>query len=149
MIEVPEPLRGLKEHAFEGEYPSIESMSKVDSGFQEQNVGSWNEFRSIWALHNSDVNQHVNVNEYIHLMEGHFARMLWAAKMPVGRHHILHSESLYAKPGFIGQPFGIHAKLFIKGDNTLLLGGFHTVEPDGKLSPRPSVFLRMQGALFS
>ncbi|MDH4247623.1 MAG: hypothetical protein OEW39_07390 [Deltaproteobacteria bacterium] len=148
VTEIPDSLRGLKEHPFPGDYPSIESMSGIPTGFEERETGPWGEFRSAWGLHNSDVNQHVNVNEYVHGIENHFARLLWGAQLPLERHQILGAELLFAKPGFIGQAYGIRTRLWVRGEETLLLGGYYSLQPEGDWAPKPSVFVRMQG-LFS
>jgi hypothetical protein len=147
VVAVPEQLRGLQEHPWEGPYPSIELLQELPSGFHERETGPWQEFRSVWALHNTDINQHVNVKEYIAGLENHFARMLFGANLPVARHRIARSSLLFRKPFFMGDPFAIRGRLYVDDHHTLLLGGIHSLEPEGGLHPRPSVFARMEGEI--
>jgi len=147
VLAVPEALRGLREHPWEGPYPSLELLQTVPPGYQERASGPWQELRSVWALHNTDVNQHVNVHEYLMSMENHFARMLFGANLPLARHRIARTDILFRKPFFLGDAHAIRARLFSDGRHTLLLGGLHRVEPEGGLEPRPSVCARMEGEL--
>jgi hypothetical protein len=145
--DVPAELRGLQEQPWEGPYPSTELLEALPAGFRERAAGPWQELRSVWALHNTDVNQHVNVHEYIMSMENHFARMLFGASLPLARHRIARMEILFRKPFFMGDAHGLRGRLFTSGRRTLLLGGLHRVEPEGGLEPRPAVFARMEGEL--
>jgi hypothetical protein len=144
---VPEELRGMQEHPFSEPYPSAELLQAVPSGFAERETGPWQELRSVFALHNTDVNQHVNVIEYITGLENHFARMLYGANVPVARHRIARMAVLFRKPFFSGDAHALRGRLFLDGARTLMLGGVHRVEPEGGLDPRPSVATRMEGVL--
>jgi len=142
---VPEQLRGLQEHPWDEPYPSVELLSELPPGYHERETGPWQELRSVWALHNTDINQHVNVLEYITSLENHFSRMLFGANLPVARHRIERMSILFRKPFFLGEPHALRARLYTDDHRTLLLGGVHRLEPEGGLDPRPSVFARIEG----
>ncbi len=144
---VPPQLSGLQEHPWDGPYPSVDNLRTVPEGYRELEAGPWQEQRSVWALHNTDINQHVNVHEYIFGMENHYARMLFGADLPVQRHRIDRAAILFRRPFFAGEPHGIRAHLHVEDHRTLLCGAFHRVEPEGGLHAKPSVFIRMSGEL--
>jgi hypothetical protein len=147
LLNVPEQLRGLQEHPWEGPYPSIELLSEVPPAFREGEAGPWQEQRSVWALHNTDINQHVNVQEYLTGLENHFSRILFGANLPVARHRIAQMRVLFRKPFFAGEAHAFRGRLFTDDHRTLLLGGVHRLEPEGGLDPLPSVFARMEGEI--
>ena len=147
VIDVPAQLRGLAEQPWDEPFPAIETLAQAPAGFAEVEVGTAVEQQSVWALHNTDINQHVNVHEYITALENHFARQLFAAKLPVARHHIARTDILFRKPSFMGEAHGARGRLFVAGERTVFLGGVHRVQADGTLDPRPSVFARMHGKL--
>jgi hypothetical protein len=147
VLAVPPQLQGLQEHAWAEPYPSAELLRSVPEGYLEHATGPWHEMRSVWALHNTDVNQHVNVHEYLTTMENHFARQLFGANLPVARHRIARTSILFRKPSFMGDPHALRGALYTDDHHTLMLGGVHRVEPEGGLDPQPSVFARMEGVI--
>lgn len=149
VTEVPEGLKALAETPFEEPWPSIELLSRLEPMHQEREIGPWRSFRSVWSMCNTDINQHVNVNEYLAGMEEHFARMLWGANLPVKRHQVSRASLLFRKPFFLGQQYCLKGRLFCHGDRTLALGGYYDVLPEGGLAARPSVFVRMEGEYFA
>ena len=89
----------------------------------------------------------MNANEYIKGFENHFTRMLFECEKPVQRHCVDRAQFIFRKPFFPGQRFAIEGQLTFKGYQTLMLAGFYEADEDGKLSPRPSVFTRMEGSI--
>lgn len=147
VLEVPPALRGLQEHPWEGPYPSVEGLEALPAGYRECEAGPWHEQRAVWGLHNTDINQHVNVHEYIKGMEDHFSRMLFGGNLPVARHRIGRMQILFRKPFFMGDACGVRGRLYTDDHRTLLLAGIHHVEPEGGLEPRPAVFARLEGEI--
>lgn len=160
LIGTPEQLRRLREHPWEEPYPTPALLLSPPEGYLEQDAGEWKRQRSVWGLHNTDINQHVNVLEYITEMEDHCNRMLFGAGLPVERHRIGKLSILFRKPFFKGDPHAMQGRLFteaaeaaegakstIKG-RTMMLGGIHRFDPEGGIDPRPSVTARIEGEFY-
>lgn len=147
VVDVPPALQGLQEHPWEEPYPSVEGLQDVPAGYNAHETGAWHEQRTVWGLHNTDINQHVNVHEYILGVENHCSRLLFAANLPVARHRVSRMSILFRRPFFAGDPCGVRGELYTDDHRTLLLGGVHRAEPEGGLDPRPSVFARVEGAI--
>ena len=147
VVEVPRQLREMKEHAWQGPYPSMEDMLEIPAGFTPANTGTWAEQPSVWGLSNTDINQHVNVLEYIAHLENHFSRMLHGAGLPVDRHRTAVADFHFRKPSFQGDAHVIRAQLWVSGNRTLMLGGFHLVSPSGEVDTRATVFGRLEGVI--
>ena len=145
--EAPSQLRGLKVHSWSEPYPSIEGLQAVPAGYQSVDAGPWHEQRSVWGLNNTDINQHVNVHEYIINIENHLARMLHGAGLSVPRHRVERTDMIFRKPSFMGEVYAMHGDLYTHAERTLFLGGFYAVDSNGQIDSRPSVFARMAGTL--
>ena len=143
--EVPRQLRDLKVHPWTEPYPSAEGLQEVPKGFQAVDTGPWREQRSVWGLNNTDINQHVNVHEYIINIENHFARLLHGGGLSVPEHRVERTDILFRKPAFMGDVHEMRGDLYTRGDQTLFLGGFYAVDADGRADARPSIFARMTG----
>jgi hypothetical protein len=135
----------LRESLYAHPFPTPELISQVPDGFTAVDLGQWEQFSSVWGLPNTDINQHVNVKEYIFGMENHFTRMLFAARMPVAQNRIAKAHLLFRKPSFPGDMYAIRGKLWTQGQNTVLVGAFHKAGPEGQVDARPSVAVRMEG----
>jgi hypothetical protein len=145
--EVPRQLRDLKVHPWTEPYPSAEGLQEVPDGFQAVDAGPWREQRSVWGLNNTDINQHVNVHEYIINIENHLARVLHGADLSVPEHRVERTDILFRKPAFMGDVHEMRGDLYTRGEQTLFLGGFYAIDADGRAEARPSVFARMTGTL--
>lgn len=143
---VPEELRALREHAWDQPWPSVEGLSAVPEGYERFDAGAWQERTDVWGLPNTDINQHVNVQEYIMGAENQFTRLLLAAGLPVARHHIGRARLLFRKPFFPGEGYLLRAQLYRRGDQTRMHGGFYLLE-DQQPSPRPSAYVAFEGAI--
>jgi hypothetical protein len=147
VTEVPPEMARLKETPFTDPYPTPELISQVPAGFTAVNGGPWEQYSSVWGLPNTDVNQHVNVHEYIYGMENHFSRLLFMARLPLAQHRIAKSHLLFRKPFFPGDLYALRGKLWTQGRQTLLVGSFHQAGPEGQVDARPSVAVRMEGVI--
>ena len=143
--EIPEPLRGLAVTPLAEPYPTVEGLDGAPEGFQQADTGQWREQRSVWGMQNTDVNQHVNVQEYLQGLENHFTRLVFGAGRPPGGHRIVRTDILFRKPFFQGQPLCLRGDLYLDGNRSVMLGGIHPVDPEGGIVERPSVFTRMEG----
>lgn len=147
VLVVPEALRALQEHPWDEPMPSIERLSTVPPTLPERETGPWQEQRSVWGLHNTDVNQHVNVHEYIDALANHGARLLYGSNLPVARHRVARMDMLFRRPFFIGDAHAARGHLYTDDYRTVVLAGLHAAEPEGGLDPRASVFARMEGSI--
>ncbi len=151
VTEVPEELAPLREHPFEEPFPVPEHLAGIPPGFVAAPPGPFPLYDTVWGLPNTDVNQHVNVHEYIFGMENHFARRLHGAGLPLAKHRIAKAQLLFRKPFFPGDTVRIQGPLLVQGSHTLLIGGFHRLgggsQGDGAPEAVPAVAVRMEGVL--
>jgi hypothetical protein len=147
VTEAPEELADLQVHPFDDPYPSPENLSQIPAGFTAAPAGPFPHLDTVWGLANTDVNQHVNVQEYVFGMENHFARRLHGAGLSQVKHRIARTQLLFRKPFFAGDLVRIQGPLLIHGSRTLLVGGYHRMGADGSVEARPSAAVRMEGLL--
>jgi hypothetical protein len=147
VTQVPAELRKLQVHPWNEAFPSAKGLQTVPPGYLHRDCGHWCEQRTIWGLSNTDINQHVNVHEYIINIENHFARMLHGAGMAVPMHRVEGMDIIFRKPSFMGDVSVMRGDLYINGDQTLLLAGFYGVDADGQVDPQAAVFARIAGRL--
>ncbi|MBF0276146.1 MAG: hypothetical protein HQM13_00085 [SAR324 cluster bacterium] len=144
VTEVPEELRSLKEHSLPGPFPSIEGLEKFPENFQKEQELS--PFFSVWGMSNTDINQHVNMVEYIDGFQEHFTRLLFHAKKPISTHFIHEAQIIFRKPFFPGQRYAIQGKIGFDGEQSVLLAGYYLADDGGNLDPNPFNFTRMNGS---
>ncbi len=147
VTQVPTALSGLVVHSWDEPYPSVEGLQAVPTGYEPHDSGEWREQRTVWGLSNTDINQHVNVVEYITNIENHFARMLHGARLAVVEHRVERTDILFRKPSFMGDVVVMRGDLYTNGEQTLLLAGFYSVDNDGEVNSRPNVFARISGRM--
>lgn len=145
---VPEELRVLKEHRWEKPLPSVQNLSTPPEGYERVDAGAWEERAGVWGMPNTDINQHVNVQEYVMGGENQFTRLLHAARLSVVRHRIARARLLFRKPFFPGEPYVIRAQLYRRGKLTRMQAGFQ-LAGSGQTSPRPSSFVVFDGVIES
>jgi len=142
----PSQFKGVKLHRWDEPFPTIEGLHGAPEGFAETGAGPWQEHRSVWGLQNTDINQHVNVHEYIVALENHFTRMLFGAGLPTAEHRIDRTSIIFRKPFFSGAAHGLRGRLFISENRTVMLGGIHALDPEGGFDERVAVGVRMEGS---
>ena len=147
VAQVPAELHKLKVHTWNEALPSVEGLQSVPAGYQRRECGNWSTQRTVWGLSNTDINQHVNVHEYIINIENHFARMLHGAAMAVPSHRVEGMDIIFRKPSFMGDVSEMRGNLYVNDEQTLLLAGFYNVGADGQADPRPAVFARIAGRI--
>jgi hypothetical protein len=145
--ELPEELEAFNVLPWQAPYPTVETMGEEPPDFREVEPGAWRQFTSAWGLGNTDVNQHVNVEEYIAHAEDHFSRLVLAAGLPLARHCIRRTQLVFRKPFFCGEAFGMQGRLWVKDAQTRFIGGFHNISPEGEWTQRPNVAARYDGEL--
>ena len=143
---MPESLRNLKEHAWDQALPSVEGLSQAPSGYQRVDVGTWAQRSDVWGMPNTDINQHVNVQEYIMGGENQFSRVLRGAGLPLETHRISRAQFLFRKPFFPGQEYLIRAQLFRRDNLTQMQAGYHLLEGTTP-NPRASTFVVFDGTV--
>lgn len=143
---VPEELRVLKEHAWEKPLPSVEAMSTPPEDYKRLDVGEWQERRDVWGMPNTDINQHVNVQEYIMGAENQYTRVLFGAGIPINKHHIARARLLFRKPFFPGQTYAIRSTLYRRDKATQMQAGFYLIDK-GEVSPKASSFVVYDGLI--
>lgn len=148
VTSVPEELRVLKEHRWDRPLPSVENMSVAPEGYERIDAGPWAERTDVWGMPNTDINQHVNVQEYVTGSENQFTRLLHGAGLPVTQHRIARARLLFRKPFFPGQAYTIRAQLYRRAQQTQMQAGFYLLEGD-RPSERMSSFVVFDGVLES
>ncbi len=146
MTEIPEELRLMQEHPLQTPFPTIEHLREFPKDYQEDLTQAQIPFYSVWGVSNTDVNQHVNMLEYIEGFQNHFTRLLFQAKKPIPKHFVHEAQIIFRKPFFPGQCYAIQGKIGFDGDRTVLVAGFHLADEDGTLDPNPSTFARLEGS---
>ncbi len=147
VTELPAPLRVLREHPWQEPFPTVELLAEIPPGYEETPPTPWGQSTSVYGMPNTDINQHVNVMEYIGGMEDQVTRLLHARGLPVKTHLIRRAELIFRKPFFPGDPFGLRGRLWLKGNQTLMVGTIHALDGEGNFSERPSVAARYQGEI--
>jgi len=143
----PDELAELKVHPFDGPFPVPEHLVQIPPGFAPAPEGPFPHLDTVWGLPNTDVNQHVNVQEYILGMENHVVRRLHGAGLPQLGHRIARTEAIFRKPFFAGERVRIQGPLLVNGSHTLLIGGYHRLDANGVPEGRASAAVRMEGIL--
>ncbi len=147
VVEVPPELATLRELPLEEPFPAPEPLLAIPEGYQRIASGQWEQHESVFGLPNTDINQHVNVQEYLMGMENHFVRLLHGADLPQLQHRITAVTTLFRRPFFPGDRYRIQGPLWRQGQRTLLAGSFHKVSREGQTDPRPSAVVRLEGHL--
>ena len=143
--ELPEELEDFNVLPWTATYPTVEMLQTEPDGWRETEPGSWREFTSVWGLPNTDVNQHVNVEEYIAHAENYCSRLLLAAGLPLARHRNRRAQFVFRRPCFGGELFGVRGRLWVKEAQTVCVAGLHSLSPEGEWAPRPNVAARFEG----
>ena len=145
VVEVPPEMSFMREHAWEGPYPSIDWLHDLPAGAKALQAGRWAEYLSVWGLPNTDINQHVNVVEYLMTAENHCTRMLFGAGVDLKAHRMTRLAMIFRKPFFPGDAYAVRGQLYRHGDTTLMNATVHRVTPEGEPDARPSVGMRCEG----
>lgn len=143
---VPEELRVLREHRWDKPLPSVENLGVPPKDYERLAAGLWEERRDTWGIPNTDINQHVNVLEYITGGENQFSRLLHGAGLPVAKHHISRARLLFRKPFFPGQTYLIRSELYRRDRATQMHAGFYLLDGE-EASPKASSFVVYDGLL--
>ena len=147
VTEPPEEFRSLNVLPWDEPFPSPELLGDIPSDHEERTTPGWSEDISVWGMPNTDINQHVNVEEYISGLENQFSRLLYGAGLSLPDHRVSAARLLFRKPFFPGQVYGTSGRLFVKGNETLFIGGVHQASPEGKLEDKPNIVARFQGEI--
>lgn len=147
VVEVPPEMRIMREHAWEGAYPTLERLHELPAGAEDIAAGRWNEYLSVWGLPNTDINQHVNVVEYLMAAENHFTRMLFGAGLDLRAHRMTRLAMIFRKPFFAGDAYAVRGQLYRHGDAKVMNATVHRVTPEGEPEARPSVGMRCEGVV--
>jgi hypothetical protein len=143
---VPEELRVMTEHRWEEPLPSVDGMSVAPGGYAHVDARGWQDRADVWGMPNTDINQHVNVQEYVTGGENQFSRVLHGAALPVAKHRIARARLLFRKPFFPGQAYVIRSQLYRRDNLTQMQAGFYPMEGD-RPSARPSTFVVFDGEI--
>lgn len=144
--ELPEKYRLLRERPWEGPYPTWQLMAHVPEGFSGP-AGQVPPHESVWGVPNTDINQHVNLNEYIADVENHQQRLLSAAGIAPADHAVTRAEIIFHKPFFAGEAYRVEGDLRRRDGETLFLGGIYQAGAPSAPEGRPGVFMRLEGRL--
>jgi hypothetical protein len=146
VVAVPAELRKLEEHRWNEPMPSVEGLSRPPPDYERVGAREWEQRRDVWGMPNTDINQHVNVQEYIMGGENQLTRVLYGAGLPIEKHRIARARFLFRKPFFPGQEYVVRAQLYRRGELTHMQAGYYLVEGT-EPSARASTFMVLDGAL--
>jgi hypothetical protein len=146
VVDVPAELRSMKEHRWDQPLPSVEGLSRPPSGYERVDAGKWETRSDVWGMPNTDINQHVNVQEYIMGGENQVSRVLRGAGLPVEKHRIARARFLFRKPFFPGQDYVIRAQLYRRGNLTQMQAGYYLLD-GSETNTRASTFVVLDGAV--
>ena len=141
VVDVPRNLEFLRPQDFEGEFPTIDTLRRVPSGYEPVFAETQPPLRSVWTMANSDVFLHVHAREYLYAMENRMGVLAADAGLPLSRISPTGSRVIFRRPGMVGERFELRCDLYRNGAKLLALGSFHKVI-DGKAEERPASFLR-------
>lgn len=142
--DVPEELRFLNEHDFEGPFPTVELLQQIDEDFEEVDLENIDGPVGIWGLPNSDVFQHVNALEYLYGMENRMTALFAETGLPLERVVARRSRVIFRRPSFVGERFSVRCRLFRRADEYIALGSYHKIDSGGTRDERPTVLLRFE-----
>jgi hypothetical protein len=143
VTEMPAEYRRFREHAWESDYPAWELLARVPHYFS-QPPDEIPSVESMWGLANTDINQHVNITEYISALENHQTRLLAAAGYDPLRQRIAVMEILFRAPFFAGETYRIWGQQRRRGDAMLFQGGIYKGDSTPALDAKPGVFARIE-----
>lgn len=146
VVEVPAELRHLKEHLWDQPLPSVEGLSRPPLGYERVDAGDWQQRRDVWGMPNTDINQHVNVQEYITGGENQVSRVLRGAGLPLEKHRITRARFVFRKPFFPGQEYAIRAQLYRRGEFTQTQAGYYLLD-GAEPAAKASTFVVLDGVL--
>ena len=146
VTDVPRQLEFLTPHIFEGDFPTIEILSRVPEGYRPAVSPESTVVQSIWGMANSDVFQHVHVREYLHAMENQMGALSAAADVPLSTMAATRAQVIFRRPSLVGERYELRSVLYRQDDRLLALGSFHTVA-DGRSDDRPACYLRFEAQL--
>ena len=111
----------------------------------------------VWGLANTDVNQHVNVVEYLMLIENQTTLLLHQAGIDVARYAMSGLNLIVRKPFFPGQVCRVRAALYRRPPSEALgervrprfevYGTVHLLDARGEPEERPALGIRSLGTL--
>ncbi|MCZ6556647.1 MAG: hypothetical protein O7A69_02590 [SAR324 cluster bacterium] len=149
VTELPEELGEFNLLEWDAPYPNIALMHEAPGGYRQAVVEAAPRFDAIWGLCNTDINQHVNVHEYIMAAENHFNRLAHLEGLPLERHRIRRIQMVFRQPFFPGQAYGVDGRLWLNGAESMFTGGVYAIGADGGWASAPNVATRCEGELMA
>lgn len=143
---VPEELSKLKVHKWDEPLPSAATLSTPPPGYERLDIGKWAERSDVWGMPNTDINQHVNVQEYVMGGENQLSRALRGANLSLEKHLISRARFLFRKPFFPGQEYVVRAQLFRRDRSTHMQAGYYLLDGN-EPSPKPSTIVVFDGSI--
>ena len=143
---LPAPADRLQVHDYRQSLPRVQDLRKFADGLAPVGLGDAETACGVYGLPNTDVNQHVNVLEYIMGFENHFTGLVHAAGLGADRHRITRARMIFRKPFFPGQRYRLTARLYQEGERTAMAADFYPAEGGTDDHP-PSVAGFLDGRL--
>ena len=141
---LPAPADRLQVHDYPGSLPSPRDLQDLARGLTPVALADAETACGVYGLPNTDVNQHVNVLEYIMGFENHFTTLVHAAGLGVNHHRIIRARMVFRKPFFPGQGYRLTGRLYRDGERTAMAADFFAA---GSGADRPSVSGFVEGQL--
>ena len=146
VTDVPRQLEFLTPRTFKGEFPNIETLSRVPTNFRTTNGEGRTAVRGVWTMANSDVFLHVHAREYLYAMENRMGALAADAGLPLNRMSATGSRVIFRRPSLVGERYELRCQLYRRDEELLALGSFHTVA-DGIADERPASYLRFKAII--
>ena len=146
VTEVPENLKFLTLKPFDGEFPTIKTLSRLPENYNAVDVQGSKHVRGVWTMANSDVFLHVHAREYLYAMENRMGALAANAALPLDRILATGSRVIFRRPGLVGEHYELRCELYRNGPQLVALGSFHTLV-DGKVDGRAASFLRFEARI--
>ncbi len=149
--EAPKALNTLAIHPWPGNYPDIAALQTMalEPGETLAPLPKAQRPLLTFGMHQSDVNQHVNVHEGLRALENASTTLLYQAGQPVENWCTDNIHVLFRAPFFPGQ----RAQVRVEGQvnpasgRVLCKGGLWRLEKDDSLVKSPAIYGCLQGRL--
>ncbi len=146
VTKVPDNLKFLTLKSFEGEFPTIKTLSHLSENYNSVDAQGPKHVRGVWSMANSDVFLHVHAREYLYAMENRMGALAGDAGLPLERIVATGSRVIFRRPGLVGEHYELRCALYRNEAQLVALGSFHTVI-DGAADDRAACFLRFEARI--
>ena len=147
--EAPPALQELEVHVWPGEYPSVEALTHSDlaAAIALPALPKAQRPELTFGMHQSDVNQHINVHEGLRALENASTTLLHQAGQPIETWRTHEIGMLFRAPFFVGQRavVRVDGRVAPSTQQAVCTGGLWRLENDNTPAKSPAIYGRLQG----